>query len=172
MSETITGLTHVPGTVAVVDVSVSNTSTTATDLQSYVMPAGFMLDNCDQIEIIAAGTYAANGNNKTVRLLFGSMVLYTTGVVAANSGSWMIRAIVSRTAAATQRGIAAWNSSNATAGIGGALYSTGTEDLTAAVTIKVEGTSGTASTDITNTLFTVRAFPSQVVGESNKTPKK
>lgn len=164
MSETLGGLTHTTGTLAVVDVSVSNTSTSATDLQTYVMPAGMMFDNGDQIEIIAAGTFAANTNNKTVALVLGSTTLYTTSAAAANAGSWMIRAIVSRTGSATQRSMAAWNSSNATIGIAGALYVAGTEDFTTALTIKTVGTSGTASTDVTSTLLTVRAFPSQVVG--------
>jgi hypothetical protein len=145
----------------VVDTNVtpaSNTSTTETDLMTYTLPANALITDSDSIEIIAWGTTAANANNKTVRLKFGSTYLLQSTTAAANGVSWKFHAIVSKTGAATQTAVAEMQSSatftNTT------TVTAPTETLSSTVIVKVTGQSGTASNDITQLGMIIRSIPS------------
>ena len=117
-------------------------------LQQWTMPANF-LDTAGQgVRIRCWGTNAANANNKTRKLYFGTAVI-TTATEAANAQNWVLELVVMRTGAATQS-----ISGTGLAGTGGvtpiSYVAQGAISLTAAVLIKCTGTDGTDSAgDIT-----------------------
>lgn len=136
--------------------SANNTSTGATDLISYYL-APFLKNNGDVLEIEAWGVYAANTNNKTIDLVFGGQTILTTGVIAANAGSWLIKATIIRLSATTQEIIASIISSNSSVSES-ATRTAGTQDLTTALNIKCVGTGG-ASSDITQYALRINLIP-------------
>lgn len=130
----------------------ANSGTGETDLSSYSFPAnGLNLDG-KVVRVTAFGTFAANANNKRVRLYFGATVLIDTGAVAFNALVWTVTAEIMRKSATTQRSTARlFTIQNNTYGTSpGNVISNQSpgETLTGAVTIKSTGQSGTASSDI------------------------
>lgn len=73
-----------------------NSSTGETNLISYTMPANTLDNDGDTVEVEAGFSFAANGNNKTVKLYIGSDVVYDSGAVAQNGGSLLVRATLVR----------------------------------------------------------------------------
>jgi hypothetical protein len=134
------------------DSSHSNVSTSATDLATYTIPANTIDHNGEIIRITAGGTFAANGNTKTVTCYFGGTTQVITGPSALNGGSWFTTYSLHRTAAATQSGMGSFISQTTSAAYG-ALAAT--SDTTADIIVKCTGTSGTASSDVTQTHFLV-----------------
>jgi hypothetical protein len=135
------------GLLSVDTSSESNSGTGQTDLISYELSANQMRNNGDVLEIEAWGVYAANANNKTITLKFGSQTILDTGAVAANDGSWKIKAKIIRTDAATQEIITEIISSNSSVA-DSVTRTAGTQALTSSVDIKITATGG-ASDDIT-----------------------
>lgn len=139
--------------------AVANSGSGATNLISYDLAANYLIADGDLLEVEAWGIYAANANNKTVALSFGSQTILTTGAVAANSGSWYIKARIIKTAAATQEIIAQIISSNS--GIAeSATRTAGTQTLTSSNTIKCVGTGG-ATNDIIEYGMIIKLFPNK-----------
>lgn len=116
------------------------------DLITYSVPAATLSSDGDSLEISAWGTFAANGNNKTIKIKFGGTTILDTGAVAANSGSWVIRATVVRTSATTQQCFATLVTDNSTL-TDIAKYTTAAETLANAITLKCTGTA-TSDNDI------------------------
>lgn len=137
--------------------SASNSGTGATDLITYDLSKNTLSSNGDLLEIEAWGTYAANANNKTVSLVFGGQTILTTGAIAANGGSWSIKAKIIRTASSTQEIISEIISSNSSVSES-ATRTAGTQDLTSINTIKCVGTGG-ASSDITQYALIIKLTP-------------
>ncbi len=137
--------------------SVGNVGGGADDLISFTFAANTLSTTGDILEIEAWGTYAANGNSKTVTLEFGGQTILTTGAIAANDGSWHIKAKVVRTAAATQEIIAQIVSSNSSVA-DSATRTAGTQTLTSSLTIKCTGT-GTATEDISQKALILNLNP-------------
>lgn len=139
--------------------SVSNVSTTETDLMTYALPAGALSANGKGVRIKAWGSFAANGNSKAVKLVFGATTLHTR-TASTNGGMWVFDSIVLRTSATAQIGTAELRESTATTNT---LYSgentTPAETLSGAVTIKVTGTSAVGSSDITQLGMLIEALP-------------
>lgn len=54
------------------------------------------------ILIFACGTTAANANNKTIKLYFGTTEIFTTGAFAGNGISWTLQAEIVRNGATAQ----------------------------------------------------------------------
>lgn len=138
---------------------VGNIGGGADDLISYSLAANTLAKDGYNIEIKAWGTYAANANNKTVILYFGGTAIYTTGVIAANDGVWVIDATVTRTGAATQQSIATMISSN-TSVVDSATYTVPTETLSATIVIKCTGTA-TADNDIIQKGLLIKLVPQE-----------
>lgn len=136
----------VGGTCVVDSTSVGNVGTGEDDLISYSLPANSLAANNDYIDIEAFGVFAANSNNKTLKLHFGGTTAFTTGPVAANDGSWCIKAKVIRTGATAQKCISSIVTGNALIAAS-STYSTPAETLSGAVTIKCTG-EATSSDDI------------------------
>ena len=137
---------RIGGTLNVNTTSVGNVGTGIDDLITYTIPAATLSVNGDNIEVTAWGTYAANGNNKNIKLIFGSTTVLDTGAVAANSGSWVIRATIVRTGATTQQCIASLVTDNTTQ-TDIAKYVTASETLANALVIKCTG-EATSNNDI------------------------
>lgn len=128
--------------------SVTTASTPAdtneTDLWTYSLPANTLDANAKGVRITVFGSYAANGNNKTIKLYFGATVISDSGAAAANGTNWRFDATVLRTGASAEvanvlRVIGAY-----AAGTGNS-HSTPAADTTGAITIKMTGQNGTAN---------------------------
>lgn len=126
------------------------------DLQTYQLPANSLTVAGRGIRIRAWGTTAANGNAKTVRLVFGSATLVTKMLATGVAGTWEIEATILRTGASAQDYYAKAYNNNAT-GLGTAdiatvfvqaSFGTATQTETAAIDIKVQSTVSTANDDI------------------------
>ncbi len=145
------------GMLSVNTTSVSNTSTGATDLITYSLAQNSLTNNGDILEIDAWGVYAANGNNKTIALAFGGQTILTTGAIAANDGTWSLKAKIIRKSATTQEIVSEILSSN-TSVIDSATRTAGTQDLATTLTIRCIGTGG-ASSDITQYALKINLTP-------------
>ena len=125
--------------------SVANTDAGEDNLMTYSLPANSMFLNDHVVRIHAWGTTAANGNNKTIKLYFGTSQLISSGVLTISNKDWEIKGVVVRTAAATQEATATfWDSTPTTVGPD---RTTPSETLSSAVTIKCTG-EGVATNDI------------------------
>lgn len=81
---------------------VSNSGSTETDLYSYNAVVGTLAKQGSSILIFASGTTAANANNKTLKLYFGSTQLFTSGALASNNIDWTLQAEIARNGATSQ----------------------------------------------------------------------
>lgn len=139
-----------------VDTTAGSTAanTTETTLITYSLPANSLDANGKGVRIRVTGQTANNANTKTVRLYFGTTVLFSNDITTApNNQSWEFDAVVIRTSATTQKCI-----SRGTVGVAPqtTTYTGAGETLTSGVTIKVTGQNGTAmASDITAQMMIV-----------------
>ncbi len=138
---------------------VGNVTTGIDTLISYTLPANVLALDGYNLEIKAWGTFAANANNKELILLFGSAVLYDTGVVAVNNGTWLLTATITRTGAATQQAITTMTSSNSTV-VNSVTYVVPTESLSGTIIIKCTG-EAIATNDIVQNGFLLKVIPQE-----------
>lgn len=136
--------------------AVSNVNAGETTLMNYTLQANMLGNNGDYIDIDAYGTFAANANNKRIRLYFGATVIFDTTAIAANAGSWWIKGKIAREALADQQAITSIISSNALV-TPTTSFTDPSESLGGTVLIKVTGL-GVASNDITQQGFDVKWF--------------
>lgn len=101
-----------------------------------------------KVTIRARGTTSSDGDNKTVKLYFGT-ASFTTGAVAANNKHWWADFEVYITGAATQKTVGSANLD----GIIAPVYGTGTADTTAEVTCKCTVTN--AGADASDTVVEI-----------------
>ncbi len=133
--------------IGVASTAVATTATTAeTTLQQYSLPGGTLANPGDSVRVTCWGTTGANGNNKTMKLYFGSTAIATpTG--ATNAKGWRLQMTVMRRTATTQA-VDSWGLVDTTAV--SPVDADGAETLSGNVLIKCTGTNGTASAaDIT-----------------------
>jgi hypothetical protein len=145
------------GMLSVNTTSVGNVGAGEDDLITYVLAKNSLINNGDVLEIEAWGIYAANANNKTVKLIFGNQTILTTGIVAANDGSWSLKAKVIRKTETTQEIISEILSSNSSV-TDSATRTAGTQILTSDITIKCTGT-GVANNDIIQYALKINLTP-------------
>lgn len=145
------------GTLTVNTTAVGNVGTGEDNLITYDLPDNTISETGDRLVIKAFGTFAANANNKTVKLYLGSTVLATTGAIAANDKDWCIECEIIRTAAATQECIAKIYTDTSLVGEL-SNYVSGTEDFTTDLTIKCTG-EATSDDDIIQKGLTINLFP-------------
>ena len=133
-----------------VDLTAASTAAnvTETDLISYSLPLNTLSANSLAVRIRAWGTSAANANTKTIRLYFGNSVVFSNNISQApNGAAWLFEADVFRTSASTQDVIAHGSVGHFPQTT---VFNIATEDLTAAVIIKITGQNGVANaTEIT-----------------------
>lgn len=124
--------------------SVGNAADTTDDtLFSFLLPANYLpnvLGTNRGLRVTFWGTSAANGNNKTFKVFFGSVTAISSGVVTINAKSWMARVQIMRSGVSTQK-IFGEALSDATDIAPSAQD--GAEDETATILIKGTGASGT-----------------------------
>lgn len=129
------------------------------NLITYSLAKNTMHNNGDALEVTAYGTTAANGNNKTIKLVLGSTTLFTTGAVAFNNKDWCLRATITQITSTTQSILAEFQ------GDFGLLTNTvtitaGAENLATTLTLKCTGTSGSSTTDdIIQKGLIIKLFP-------------
>jgi hypothetical protein len=115
--------------------------TTEDTLLSYSLPANTLGTTARGLRITAWGNTAANGDNKTIRLYFGSEVV-ASPTAATNNKGWWVYMEVYHTAANAQVvfGLGQVDTTAITP-----LVTTGTETETSAIVIKVTGQAGTGN---------------------------
>lgn len=116
--------------------AVSTSGTGEDDLISYALPAATLGTNGQAVRITAWGTFTPTNDAVVVRLYFGATVLHSYGIsIPAATRTWVFRALVVRTGAATQK---AWVGTDTTDS-GAVDLATPTETLSGVVTIKCTG---------------------------------
>ena len=147
----------VGGSLRVNTTDVGNVGTGVDDLMSFSVPAGTMSTNGDYIDFSFTFTFAANANNKTVRVVYGGTEIYNSTAQAQNGGSMEVVGKIIRTGATTQKVIVSV-STDGTLYTDLANYTTAAETLSGAVTLKATG-EATSNDDIVNTILTVKYYP-------------
>ncbi len=139
--------------------AVGNITSGEDNLITYSLKKNTLHNEGDVLEITAYGTTAANGNNKTIKLILGSTTLFTTGVLAFNNKAWCIRSTITQITSVTQSIVTEFQ------GDFGLITNTvtvtaGAENLATTLTIKCTGTSGSSTTDdIIQKGLIVKLFP-------------
>lgn len=127
--------------------------TTEDTLYTFSLPASSLSRTGQGVRVRARGTFAANGDNKTVRLYFGSSVVLSSGTLTSNNLAWESELWVAKNGASTQLASGEFL-------VPGAddiqLNGAGTETDTGAITIKLTGQAGSANAnDIVCNMFSV-----------------
>ena len=124
-------------------------------LMTYTLANGALGTAEDRVELTGFGTLAANGQNKRIRIYFGSTVIFDTGTVTHNALDWSFSGVVIRTGAATQ--IAScnfiWENTGADTDFTSPL-----ETLSGSVVIKVTG-EASSDNDIVQKAFLIDYKP-------------
>jgi len=142
---------------------VGNVGAGATDLLTLIVPAFILKNDGDQLLITASCILAANTNNKTTSLLFGSTALTSRGPAGDNGIGQLHEAWVTRLAGNTQQSHGVIMN-GATATVVGTIQDSIAEDPGAPITIKLRAT-GTADNDIVSRFLRVAYIPaSYLVG--------
>lgn len=145
------------GSLSTNTTSVGNVGVGEDNMITYSLEKNTLKNVGDTIEIVAYGTTAANGNNKTIKLVIGTTTLFTTGAVAFNNKDWCIKSVLTRTGTTSQRAITTFQGDFSLI-TNTATYVTGTEDFRTALTIKCTGTA-TSDNDISQKGLIITAFP-------------
>lgn len=148
----------VGGSLRVNTTDVGNVGTGVDDLMSYSIPASTLSTNNEYIEFSFTFTFAANANNKTVRVVYGATEIYNSTAQAQNGGSMEVIGKIIRTGATTQKVIVSV-STDGTLYTDLTNYTTAAETLSGAVTLKATG-EATSNNDIVNVINTVKYYPS------------
>lgn len=136
----------VGGVLHVNTTNASNTDTGEDDLLTFSVPAGQLSVNDQSLECRVYGSFAANANNKTIKIYFGATQIFSTGALAANSGDWDAVCTIIRTGATSQEATVSFRSSNSLLN-SSVLVTSPAETLSGAVTFKCTG-EATATADI------------------------
>lgn len=95
-------LSLVPFRLGTTSGPIGNSAGTETTLDSVTVSQGTLAKTQSSILIFACGKTAANANNKTFRLKFGTTELFTTGAQAFNGVDWTLNAEIVRTSSTSQ----------------------------------------------------------------------
>jgi hypothetical protein len=131
-------------------------STTETDLFSYTVPASTLNNDLEILDGVVSGTFAANANNKQIKVYFGGTVIFDSSALAFNNGTWTIEFDIIRESSTVVRCNARFTSDLTT--LSSSSKYTRITGLTLSSTniLKVTGTNGTASAnDATGNMFKV-----------------
>lgn len=132
-------------------------NTSEQDLATYTLPANTLDANGKALHIRASGNYAAQSNNRTLRLYFGSTIV---SVQAGNSAQvrWHLDTEIQRTSAGNQQitSLLYWGAAGS-AGSVTVTNATATESDSSAIAMKLTGQQSTAaSTDaVVNKTWTI-----------------
>jgi len=144
----------VGGTYAVNSTPIMTAGTAETNLLTHSIAAHSLTNLHDRLLIRASGRFVGNVNTKQLKLVYGTTTILDTTAQIANGGGWVITAEIIRTGNATQTASAEYH------GTAESLFTTASaismaEDNGIANTIKITGTTATASGDVTNRTLVV-----------------
>lgn len=145
-----TGRPRIGGTLDINVTAVGNVDAGTDDLMTYALPANSLSANLKAVRVTARGTTANNGNAKTLTFNVGSQTVLTTSLTASIAGQWEILVYIVRTGTGTQD-ISARLLQGATVIID-QEFTAGTQDETAAITLKCTG-AATTTNDIVQELM-------------------
>ncbi len=128
---------------------VSTSGTGEDDLNSTVIPGGF-LGASGGLKVIAAGTKSESNGNKTLKFYFGDVEI-DFHAAANNTNDWRLEVNIFNVTAAIQR--ITWVGYDGATPLTG--YEAGTVDTSADVTMKVTGECAHADDTITQTMWIV-----------------
>lgn len=143
------------GVLNVTTTNVGNVTTGTDDLMSYTVPANTLSTNGQLLRVTAWGSTANNAAAKTVTMECGTQQIMTQALTANLAGTWRIVAYVVRTGVATQDIFA--ELLQLTTIVHKQTATAGTQDETAAITIKCTGTA-TSTDDIVQDGLIVEAL--------------
>jgi len=136
------------GLVGIVNVAAASTGTTAEQtLGSISVPANTLTQSGQSLRIACHGTTAANTNNKTVKLYYGTASM-TTPVMSTSGQIWELSMLVTYGASSTQSIYGGRGSTSFASTLGLVAPVSGvdtTDAFTSAATVKCTTTQGTAS---------------------------
>lgn len=101
------------------------------------------------LEVIVAGTVAANANSKTIKLVLGSTTLFTITSTSLNNISWVMRAVIVCNGATNEITAVDFVASGLSTST---VLTTPTEDLGTDLILKVTG-NGAGASDVTGTYW-------------------
>lgn len=134
----------------------NSSGSTETDLVSFAVGASVLGASFETIEAFAWGSFAANANNKQIKVYFGSTTLYDSTAQAVNSGDYMLNIRGIRTGASTSKWVVTLQSESA-------LYTntvqvtTASDSLSSSNNLRITGT-GTSNNDITCEAYYINWF--------------
>lgn len=128
--------------------SAANVGVGETTLHTLTVPANTLGTNGHAIEIRSVGQFAANANNKTVKVKFGGTTVCQLGASGYSGNGWDLRITVARLTNTTQ---VAMGSGGIPGGVPAAIctFSTPGETLSGSVNVLITGQSDTAGGDVT-----------------------
>ena len=134
----------------------ANAGTGEDNLSSVSLPANLMDANGKVIRVTVWGSFAANANNKTLKVKLGSTNLFTVGPSAWDNVSWRLTCDIIRTGAAAQYAIDQLVMASTTyqSEVTG---DAGTENFATALTLKTTG-EATSTGDVTQDGFIVEVI--------------
>lgn len=91
-----------PYRVATTNGQVLSTGAAETTLLTTNIDVGTLAKNGSSLLVFAAGKTGANGNNKTIKLYFGTTAIFDSGAFAGNDVSWTLQAEIVRNGATAQ----------------------------------------------------------------------
>ncbi len=153
--------TKLSGILNINTTPVGNIGAGTDDLISYSLSANMLKNDGDYLEVEGWGIFAANSNNKTVTVNFGSQIIYTTDANAANDGTWSFKAKIVRLTSSTQEIVVEFLSNNTTLQDDPnypVIRTAGTQNLTTILNIKCTGT-GTSTNDIIQKMQIIKLSP-------------
>ena len=124
-----------------------------TTLMEYDLPASAFTSPFETIRITAFGDFAANLNNKRLKVYFGSAIILDTGVHAPNQKNWHIQSNIVSVGASAQHASTFIISDDSLIGTYSSAASP-SEDSANSINIKVTG-EGIADDDIIQNGFIV-----------------
>ena len=143
--------------------AVGNVGSGEDDLMTYPLPGGILIKNGHYLEIESCIKFAANGNNKRLRVKFGGSTIYDSTAVALDDIAMVVRAVIIRTGTSSQVFYVAVNNAAQTGfEPGTAIQSDATEDLTTAgLAFKCTG-EAVSDNDIIQKSMLVRWYPANI----------
>lgn len=153
-----TTVANVGGTIHEDFTPVSNSGTAETDLMTYSLPASTMGTDNDYLDVEAWGEFTAAASNKTVKMYFGSTVIFNTTALAFGSGAWRLKATIVRGSSSSQATITVFSGDTALVTTTAQVGAPG-ETMSGAITIKCTGQSSAASDEVFQEGFIVKWYP-------------
>ncbi len=134
-----------------------NLSTNETTLFTSPVSTTLITGNTWQIYIKSYGTFAGNGNTKELKLYLNNTVIYDSGALSVNGGSWNIDGTICWNGSTLQQNMVTTNSSNPSFP-STAVYSSSSVAFNSTITVSLTGT-GQASNDIVGQVMIVTVQP-------------